>query len=141
MSKGLGSVQRKVIAALKYCKKENSSEKVFRARDNELAKKEPSAEITPCVFMGRSYVDVFLSQKDGWFDVGSLVWMVVHGNLCFETVDSNFDTPTVAQKQSVWRAIRGLKKKGMVSTQRILPTIQERILTRGLTNERIIKLC
>ena len=140
MSKGLGCVQRKVITALKYCKKKDSGSLVYRAKDLELAKQEPGAEIKTSEFNGYKFVDVELAQKDGWQSVLDVVYYVVQGNHCFET-NEPCDLPTIAQKQSVWRAIRVLQKKGLVTTQRVSLSARENLGIRGLTIERIIKLC
>ena len=139
MSRGLGVIQKRVIAALEYIKRKNDPYLVFRALDVELAKKEPSAEIKTSEINYHKFVDVFFSQKDGWNGVLDVVYMAVQGNHCFETNETH-DLPTLTQKQSVWRAIRALQKRGLVTTQRCLTDVRFRRGYGGGRVERIIKL-
>jgi hypothetical protein len=55
-----------------------------------------------------------------WYAVGSLIYQIKHGVGCFNRLDLVLSEPSNVEKQSYWRSIRLLEKKGLVQSRMII---------------------
>lgn len=54
-----------------------------------------------------------------WYDIINVAWLVHNGLYCFESLDGHHipEEPPESVKQSVWRAVRSLEKRGLIKTK------------------------
>jgi hypothetical protein len=79
----------------------------------------------------KTIIEVLKCEKERhnreWYDVSSLMWQIKNGLDCFSKFDFEPVEPSNVEKQSYWRAIRLLEKRGFLESRKKRATGLDRI--------------